>query len=275
MDNWADVHCIFACNDDTDVDIANYIHALRNHPSICELTIVDDEFCIYTSTDTFRGFSVSSGALQHLIASSSSLSVLTLKNISCGTLDRILFCPESALTKIDYWPRLSSPLPQGNSEENWELMTNMERRKKPITLVLHNILYHEDSYTKVEQFLHSHPEIRLKLPQPSLLYHKFSQHHGFWYLKEFNRCGRYLLDYYPRNNEGDIVPVSLWPLVLAKAKWRKWGPSIIFEFLTSDSFLDGYVSHLQGSLETAATNISFDIATMVTPRKRRKLVWRC
>ena len=156
-----------------------------------------------------------------------SLEFLTIKNALYGDLvfsrlfRTLLHCP--ILREIAF---TDEAIPK----EDLEQVVQMERLPRPIRLVLDGIVI-SDSLKEITQLLYAHPEIKLGCNQnlsPEYLRERYSSQDfsAFHHFLFFNLYGRYLLDHHN-------VPLSIWPLVLEKAKRR---PNIIYEFLKGPAF---------------------------------------
>ena len=155
-----------------------------------------------------------------------SLKLLSIENVLYGDLlfsrlfRTLLDCP--SLRALQLFETIAT--------EDLEQVVQMERLPRPIRLILDRTAI-TDSLREITQLLYAHPEIRLYSNQDfsseSLKEtYSFQEINAFFHILFFNFYGRHLID-------RQAVPLSLWPLVLEKAKMK---PKIIYEFLKGPAF---------------------------------------
>jgi hypothetical protein len=227
-----------------DEGFSRVITVLANHPKLALLSINVSERC----------GPLTSGALQNLLSSSSTLTTLKLRYFDAVghdsgkiSVDHIVegLRHNSSLRRLDLsnatdgnmvlsriFPQLKDcpalqvlTLDNHITRADLEHVMRMERLNRAIFLNLNGAVVKRFPAT-VEALLRSHPEIQLH--NMSLLDYE-EQSASFQHIYDMNWHGRYLLDR-PK------APLALWPLVMRKARSDMlWCPnteaSVIYEFL--------------------------------------------
>lgn len=227
----------------SDEGFSRVITVLANHPKLALLSINVSGCC----------GPFTSGALQNLLSSSSTLTTLRLQYFDAVghdsgkiSVDHIVegLRRNSSLRRLALsnatdgnmvlsriFPQLKDcpalqvlTLDRHITRADLEHVMRMERLNRPIFLNLHGTVINRFPAT-VEALLRSHPEIQLH----NMSLHEYKeQSASFQHIYDMNWHGRYLLNR-PK------VPLALWPLVLQKARAGMAFPnteaSVIYEFL--------------------------------------------
>jgi hypothetical protein len=227
----------------SDKEMSDIIEGLASLPKLKTLDI-------YTDSEWGSKFGcLVSRAFENLIAHSTSLLSLNIKDFAADDCERLISCEnifkglkESRTLKVlqvkgifrdemilpklfDAWSQFSSletivflDSQMISSWRDFELVSTMKRLNRPMTLQLEARII--DQYSpEVETLLLAHPEVMMN----GIWFEDFVRKpESFQHIYAFNGNGRYLMD---RPN----FPLSLWPRVLENADF--YSATLLFKFL--------------------------------------------